>query len=919
MHPPTRLACAFIPALLAAACSTQSPVETLPVTTTFHNDALTSNVDLIRDEWGIPHIYGDNLPDVAFVEGYVMGMDRLVQMDLVRHNAAGTLTELGGAISPGLFDGDVRMRTHHLRSTAQAAWDELSMSSDPDDQLLTQTLTSFAAGVNAYLADLQAGNYSLPPALAFDYDPSTTQPWSEVDSILVGMQIAFNLSFDADSDIYRSQLDAAAALLFDNSNVPAQLMRKGIGQDLQRLQPIDPTFTLPGDLSNLGPIAQSATLGADALALLQADDASVSRLGLARRDFPARGSNNFVIGPQLSATGHTLVANDPHLALQNPATFYLLQLVVRGGKYPVSMMGAQFAGAPGVILGHNARVAWAATTSNLDVTDVYRETVVPCDASNNPCVMFNGQKVALVPRQEKFDIGRLGTIVSSRTVTLWDVPQHGPIIPRVKPDHSDVEALGSQELSVRWTGHQPSQLLRALFGLDKAASVKEAAEALQRDFRVGGVNWVLGDDQGHFGWTQTTEVPRRPAGTVPWKVMAGDGSAEWLGDLDLAWVPHAFDVDAGFLVTANADPVGVTADGEPFASEPVVDGIPLYIGADFDPGTRVGRITKRIQELVAQGNKISVDDLQSIQADDVSEWDQLLAPTLLDATQAILEEIATPGAHPELTALLSTADAPSKMNVQAVHDDVAAWDFSTKSDSRAALFFNVWVTRFALLAFEDELDLLASQNVTIGTNGQLKLLVTMCTDPTKLATPLSSVGDSILFDDSNTPEIESKRLIAAEAVFDMLDYLLADKTLGPDVSTWSWGKLHTLTLTGLLPVDALQIPLKGDAMFPNGFPRHGDNGTVDVGQHGLAVDDFTYTDGPVIRAVYELDPAGPHAKNALPGGETFDPQSPHYRDLLDLWRENQTFDHAFTEADAVASAKKEIAAHGGGRMRFSPK
>jgi len=898
----------------ATGCSS-TPETAISQVDQVKSPALSSTVDVIRDEWGIPHIFGDNLPDVAFAEGYLMAQDRLVQMDLVRHNAAGRLTEIAGDLSASIFDRDVAMRAQHLSSTADASWQALMQSQDPDDKILTQTLTKFTAGVNAYITDLQNGRYTLPPVLLLAYNANTIEPWKESDALLVGMQIAYELSFDAGGEIARTQLETAALAAFDNSGDMDRQKRKGLGRDLINLAPIDPTFTLPGDFSTLGPIAQS-TAPTSVLALLDADRAGLDGLGKDWRHFGAKGSNNWVIGPALSATGHTIVANDPHLGLTNPANFYLVELVVRGGPHPMRLMGAQFPGAPGVILGHNEHVAWAATVSNLDVTDVYRETVVPCDGSSNPCVMFNGAKVALVPRTEGFKIGRMGDIKSTRTITIWDVPHHGPILPRVTADHMGTEPLGSTELSVRWTGHQPQRLLSALYGLDKSSSVKEAAQAMQRDFKVGGQNWILGDDQGHFGWTETTQVPRRPAGTVPWKVMPGDGSAEWLGDLDLMYVPHAFDPDVGFLATANADPIGVTADGEPFADEPVVDGIPLYIGADFDPGTRVGRITKRLQAFIDQGHKITVEDMQSIQADDVSEWDQLLAPTLFDASQALAEEIATPGTHPELSAMVMTADAPSKTLVKQVHDVVASWDFTTHADSQAAAVFNVWVTRFVDLALVDEIEAGALQP---SDEEQLKLLVRMCTDPSHLNVPLSSTGDSILFDNLNTPGvIESKRQIAAKGVLDMLDYLLVPSVLGPDFSTWNWGRLHTLVVNGLLPLDSLRIPLKTDPSMPNGFPRHGDNGTVDVGHHGLAVDSFGYADGPNIRAVYELDPKGPHVKNVIPGGEVFDPNSPHYKDLLLLWVQNQTFDHAFSDADAVASAKIEVMKNGGGRVRFSP-
>ena len=909
----------LIACALALGCSNASPISTVPQTDKVISPSLKATVDVVRDEQGIPHIYGSSLADVAFAEGYLQGVDRLVQMDLVRHFAAGRLSEIAGDLSPTVIDGDIRMRVHHLEKTAMDELAALKGSSDPDDQELTATLTAFAAGVNAYAADLQAGRYTLPPQLSFAYDPSTFRPWTESDSILVGELIAFQLSFTGDSDLYRTQIETAVASRFTNSGRPELVARSGLAKDVLDPTPADPTYTLPGGFAGLGPIAsvvgERPFLDGDALALLDADRGSVRGLGNDRVGAPMKGSNNWVIGPKLTDTGHVYVANDPHLGLQNPATFWLVHLSVSGSK-PVEVMGAQFPGAPGVILGHNRHVAWGATTSNLDVTDVYREQVVACDGAPQgapPCVMFQGTKVPLQARVENFDIGRFGHIVRTQQVTLYDVPHHGPILPRVTPDHS-VEALGSQELSVRWTGHEPTPLLNAVYALDKSSSVKEAAQGLQKYFKVGGENWVLGDDQGHFGWTAAVRVPRRPAGTQPWKVLPGDGSAEWLSDLDLKWVPHAFDPDQGFLATANADPIGVTDSGDPFAGQMLVDGIPLYIGSDFDPGTRVGRIVKRIQEIM-KTRKLNVADLQAIQADDVSEWDQLLLPTLMDAAKALEEEINKPGTHPELSQLAMIIDPPSKAILPQAIDILGKWSGDTPTDSVAATLASVWVTRFALLTFEDETDELA---MTFNTDDELKLLVKMCLHPEKLASGLSSAGDALYFDDTNTTNVvEGKRLIAAMAITDMTSYLVP--VLGTDVTKWSWGRIHTLTLAGLLPIDALQLPQKGDPMFPNGYPRHGDNGTVDVGQHGLAVDNFTYAHGPNIRAVYDLDPAGPKVKNVLPGGEKLDPTSPHYDDLLQLWLKNATFDQVYVAADVTAAAKRELAAHGDGRVRFQPK
>jgi penicillin amidase len=578
----------------------------------------------------------------------------------------------------------------------------------------------------------------------------------------------------------------------------------------------------------------------------------------------------------------------------------------------------------------NEHVAWGSTVNNIDITDVYQETIVTCDDGVSPCVAFNGGKVPLSPRTETIQIGRFGQIVDTKTVTLYDVPQHGPIIPRVNGTH-DVEALGTSELSVKYTAHDPAPRLAAvLYGLDTAKNMQDALAAIDGGFIYGNQNWVIGDDQGHFGWTQYTKAPRRSGASAPWRILPGDGSAEWGGDLDPKYIPHAYDPAQGFIATANNDPIGVSDDGDPFFDEPMVDGAPLYLGADYDPGTRVGRITKRIRAIGDGGGKLTLDDMQSIQADAVSEWSQQLAPTFIAAAQALQEELATPGVHGDLTTLAQEASPISKQLLPMAVSLVQQWtSFDTASgvaedqptpqqiaDAQAAAIMQVWIRRFADRTFEDEYSQLG---IVPSAFAQLKLLVRMCNNSPLLKTALNpATGEPILFDVWDTPEQETKREQAAHAILDALDFLVG--SLGNDIGKWRWGNLHTLTLQFLAPVDALQIPLKTDTQYPNGFPRHGDIGTVDAAGDSIDIGDYTYDHGPAIRFVAELDPKnGPRARNVLPGGEVLDPQSPHYRDQMELWRKNKTLDLAFKEGDVASSAKVEYMKNGDGRVHFAPK
>src|SRR5262249_6983540 len=154
--------------------------------------------------------------------------------------------------------------------------------------------------------------------------------------------------------------------------------------------------------------------------LLEADRAAVAGLGDDHRLYPPRGSYDWGAGRALSASGDVLLAHDTHLHPRNTPTFYLGHVSPRSGPLPPEVMGVAFAGIPGVILGMNDHVAWGATVNNIDATDVYQEKIVTCDDGVSPCVEFRGGKVALVPRNETFQVGGLGRINKTLMLTLYD-------------------------------------------------------------------------------------------------------------------------------------------------------------------------------------------------------------------------------------------------------------------------------------------------------------------------------------------------------------------------------------------------------------------------------------------------------------------------------------------------------------------
>ena len=267
-----------------------NPLDALPIAEELKGPGLGAPVDVVRDDAGIPHIYAATIPDAAYAQGFMMAQDRWLEMDFGRRQASGTLSEIVGDFSAAAFGSDIRYRAHHLRGTAEAGWNKLVASSDPTDKLLVATLKSFSAGVNAWQEATRAGKYTLPKGgLEAYYGVSSIAKWSELDSLVLGELQAFQLAFDANTDVARTAWDnAEAANLVGNAD-PQKALRVGFSDDYWRFAPFDPTFTVDGWKEVAGaptamrkPPKGTSTKGA--LALLRRDLPSLTGIGLDRKN-----------------------------------------------------------------------------------------------------------------------------------------------------------------------------------------------------------------------------------------------------------------------------------------------------------------------------------------------------------------------------------------------------------------------------------------------------------------------------------------------------------------------------------------------------------------------------------------------------------------------------------------------------------
>jgi penicillin amidase len=353
---------------------------------------LKSSVRVIRDTDGIPHIYANNARDAVLVQGYVMASDRLFQMDLSRRQASGTLAELlGGAV----LGDDVEARTIGLRRAAERSLPALS----PETQKL---LEAFAQGVNAWVAV-----NPLPPEYGA-LELTQFEEWIPEDSVVIAKALAFQLSFDLDINntiTFRTYASTGDALGFDGVAL--------FFEDIFRSAPFDSASTVPDAMMASVPSLTTGTALASA-PINSPGDLLAQRYVERIKDMPffqdalrpsdrVKGSNEWGISGAYTTSGRPLIANDPHLALNTPATFYQNHLVTSTDKLDVH--GSSVPGVPLIVQGQNAYMTWGSTVNPADVTDTYEEQVVPCETSAaGLCTIYLDKPEPIVPIPVEFRV-----------------------------------------------------------------------------------------------------------------------------------------------------------------------------------------------------------------------------------------------------------------------------------------------------------------------------------------------------------------------------------------------------------------------------------------------------------------------------------------------------------------------------------
>jgi penicillin G amidase len=480
---------------------------------------IKDKITIYRDERGIPYIEAQNDEDLYFAQGYATAADRLWQMDLFRRTVRGELSEVLG-VGPNNIALD-QDKLHRSYGFTQAAEAELAAASPRTRAVLE----AYARGVNAYASSLDPK--SMPPE--FQILQYSFRPWTPTDSLAV-IKIFFEALSDTwRLDIMRQTLSALPAekraeLLpvispIDVLVVGKDTQSKGSAAQL-KIEPVSPEF--------LEKLAYNQAIAAAAL----------NRIGFDTDALAA--SNNWVVSGNRTVTGKPLLSNDPHLRPTAPSIWHMVHLSAPG----VRVAGIGAAGLPGVIIGHNDRIAWGFTNVGPDVQDLYIEKFNPDNPKQYQTP--SGWQDAVIRREEikvRKGIGssEFDTVTQEVTVT-----RHGPII---------FEGDGKR-YALRWTALDPAKN-RAdwTYNVNRAHNWKEFNTALE-SFTAPTQNVVYADVDGHIGYHAAGIVPIRKSGdgSVPY-----DGSTDagdWTSYIPIAKLPTVYDPPSGIIVTANQRIVG---------------------------------------------------------------------------------------------------------------------------------------------------------------------------------------------------------------------------------------------------------------------------------------------------------------------------------------------------------------------------
>ncbi len=765
---------------------------------------LAAPVTVSFTKQGLASISARSDHDLFLALGYVEAKFRLSEMDLERRLGEGRLAQLGGPSD--LASDELELRLGLLR-TAQAEWAQTT-------GLARMALLAYAQGVNDDIAQVRAdGDW---PAV-FTLTGAYPAPWTPVDSLVIQGVLTQELDYTTGAlDYAVLERTLGAARTMDWFPILAKNAQTPYDTGPYVKAPLTPIAPDAASSAPAGSAVLTARQGTPGVATARSGEsasvaAAAANLLAQLSQLPAGqlhtypDSNAWAANGPAVAGGGALLGGDPHLPQTLPSVWYEVALSAPG--YQVA--GVSVPGLPGVLLGHNAHIAWSLTDTQNSATFYYAERV------RGDSYYWRGawRPMTVV----HYTIPVRGGATVHLTV---DITVHGPIMTQV-----------GQTMAVDWMGNVPSGDLAALLAINQASSFAQFRAALA-GWRAPTQNFVYADTAGNIGAISAGYYPQVAPGCQPWLPMPGTGACDITGVIAFDAVPQVYDPPSHLIVTAN--------------QRPVTGAYPYYIGttADFyDPGYRAAHAYSELRA----SEPLSMASIAALQNDLTDSLAQRVLPSLL----AALRSASLTATQRSAAALLGSWN-----DVMDANSAAASLWWTFWGDYLSGVF-EPWWKAARVPVGKDPLDLAVGPGLA-------------SLDEDLEAWTLGDPGNAAFAGPSgHGPATAPAAMVAAFSR--AVSHLSAQ--LGGAPSSWTWGRLHSRSFPSVTGAAGLGYGPR---------PAGGDPFTEDAADGGLDA-----STGPSWRMVVSLTSGAVSAEGVYPGGQSENPASPWYDNLVPLWWDGQ--------------------------------
>ncbi len=707
---------------------------------------------------GFIGIESNNTCLMYYMQGYMEAQYRLEEMDFIKRTALGTLSQVVGS---SVLPSDIFYRTLQDYQIASQEASNLSPGS-----YTHRVLENFTMGINAYIATLTPSTMPLLFKL-LDYTPHA---WNITDVMAVQQFFLWQNSAGGSSPLYfnyalQQMPTSVVKLLYpaypagvQNPIVPncANPSIYNETGNKANLSLYTPSYKYNGTgIINANPQVSSQVSFSNVNSVDGAVFQKFFGTGFsssfqyaAYKDF---GSNNWAVNGFRTHNTSALLANDPHLTTEVPSIWLGFQLVS-----PVqNVVGVVFPGFPGIVLGHNPKVAWGATNGQVQQIYYYAETM---KSGSSTQYLNNGSYSSFSVINENISVagGSTYQLKVMRAV-------NGVIL-----------YTGENTIAMDWTGLMPSYEISFFLHIDKTSSVNEFRQNVTKYFKTAIQNWAVADSQGNIGIFPYGDYPIVSQGN-PRGILPGTGPYNWQGFIPVNNLPYLYNPARGFVVSANQITVS--------------SNYPYYIGWDYEAGYRADQI----HSMLNSSSGMNTTGMEKIQL------------SVHDYTTNVFLK-------PLLGNISSSANS-------SVINQLTAWNGSFTINSIASTIYHYWLKNFlndTFLPYLQKYNITRSEGLFnnsffLGSDSYYHgPLITDLVNWTTQNTPVTWFSNPL------TGQSRTEGMVMNLAMNQTISYL--DKTYGPMSTSWNWGNIHKRVLSSLFGVSALNttiIPAAGDGNTPN--------------------------------------------------------------------------------------------------------